>query len=409
LLSWSALENLRVAEMNDPDKMVARALDRREAGVLGVRQDWRWAGWPAHNLHWGLEYRDQDADYHYAGAASYDGLQAGLPRLQNPRAYTVIAAPEGYGASLYLSDRWNLNQSTWVQYGLRWDRQTWTGAEADDQISPRVSFLHSQDPKTDVRLIWGRYYQPQAIHHLQVEDDVDRFFAPQRSDHFILGFRREFSNGYRLRAEAFLKQYDRVKPRFENLFDPLALIPELAPDRVRLDPDSAKAKGFELTLEYRGRGELEWWMSYALSRATDRISGRNQARSWDQRHAIQTGASWQRGPWEIGAALSTHSGWPTTPLFTVYEPDQEEFIPIPGPRNSVRFRTFWTLDFRISREFEVKFGHLSAFLEVSNATNRDNPCCIDYDIDDEVDPATVDRSVDYWLPLIPAVGILWEF
>jgi hypothetical protein len=47
---------------------------------------------------------------------------------------------------------------------------------------------------------------------------------------------------------------------------------------------------------------------------------------------------------------------------------------------------------------------------VTNATNRDNPCCIDYDIDENPDGEIfLDTTVDHWLPLIPAVGLLWTF
>lgn len=409
VLSARSFDNLRVAEMNDPDQMVAHARDSRDSDDWGIRQDWLWTGWTGHDLRWGFEYRDHGANYEYAGIATYLGLQSTLPDLENPREYVVRAAPRGHGLSMFVSDRWGWTESTWLQYGLRWDRQTWTEPRFDDQLSPRLSLLHRLDANTDLRLSWGRYYQSQAINRLQVEDGLDEFFAPQRSDHFIAGYRRYFPSGYRLRAELFLKRYDRLKPRFENLFDPLSLIPELAPDRVRLDPQSAQARGVELSLEHRGTGPLEWWASYVLSRANDRIEGRNQPRSWDQRHALQAGLSWRSEPWEVGLAVAVHSGWPTTPLTAEYDPDADEFLAIPGERNSEKYNTFFTLDFRVSREFQVSKGRLSAFLEVSNATNRDNECCVDYDLDDEVEPPVVDRSPDFWVPIIPAIGVLWEF
>jgi hypothetical protein len=92
-----------------------------------------------------------------------------------------------------------------------------------------------------------------------------------------------------------------------------------------------------------------------------------------------------------------------------YDPEEDEYLPIPGLRNSEQYSTFFTLDFRISREFDVRKGRLSAFLEVTNTTNRDNPCCTDYDINDDVDPAKLDKTEDFWVPVIPAIGILWEF
>ena len=409
VLSRSYFDNLRVAEANDPEQMTSRVHDRRQAEVWGLAQDWQWTGWAGHDVRWGFGYREESAHYDYDGFAIYEGFLAGLPDLEDPRVYRVVAAPGGYGASLYFSDRWTWSEATWLQYGLRWDRQTWTDPQFDDQFSPRISFLHNLSQSTDIRLSWGRYYQSQAIQRLQVEDGVDQFYAPQRADHYILGMRRLFVNGYRLRAEAYVKHYERLMPRYENLFNPLALIPEMAPDRVRLAPSSAEAMGLEFSLEYRGEGALDWWVTYVLSRATDHIDGSDQPRSWNQRNAIQAGFSWQSDPWEIGAAIEVHSGWPTTPLTATYDPEEEEFFPVPGPRNSENFSTFLVLDLRVSREFAVSKGRLSAFLEVSNVTNRNNPCCVDYDVNDEVSPPVVDQTFDYWVPIIPAIGILWEF
>jgi hypothetical protein len=58
----------------------------------------------------------------------------------------------------------------------------------------------------------------------------------------------------------------------------------------------------------------------------------------------------------------------------------------------------------------VKIGRLSGFFEVTNATNRRNECCIDYDLDEDDDGNVfLDRTVEHWLPIIPAIGVLWEF
>ena len=70
----------------------------------------------------------------------------------------------------------------------------------------------------------------------------------------------------------------RVRPRFENLYDPLGIIPEFQPDRVALLPESAQAAGLELSLEYTG-ARLDGWLSYTLARATDRIAGADEPRS----------------------------------------------------------------------------------------------------------------------------------
>ena len=420
VLSYSGLDNQRNAEANDPERMLALVSDRREAKIFGFQQDWTFAGLAAHTLRAGIGIRSEEAEYDYQAFAEYLGFFELYPGIDNPLERDVVASPSGNSYSLYLSDRWQVSERSGLELGLRWDRQTYTGLDYGNQLSPRISFLHSMGSTTELRLTWGRYYQSQAIQELQVEDGLDQFFAPQRSDHWIAGIQHRFEKGYRLRMEAFYKNYDRLKPRFENLFDTLALIPELAPDRVRLDPDSARSYGIETTLENRGGEELDWWVSYTWSKASDRINGADEYRSWDQRHAMQAGLAWQRGAWEVGVAVSVHSGWPTTgmdyevyPLEVGEDEDEEQddiILPIPGPRNAEQLGTFAQLDFRISREFTVKYGRLSAFFEVTNASNRKNPCCIDYDVDEDEDGNIyLDRAVEPWLPIIPAIGIFWEF
>ena len=46
-----------------------------------------------------------------------------------------------------------------------------------------------------------------------------------------------------LRLEVIHKEIRKVRSRFENLYDPLGLIPELRADRVRLDPTKAACAG----------------------------------------------------------------------------------------------------------------------------------------------------------------------
>ena len=58
----------------------------------------------------------------------------------------------------------------------------------------------------------------------------------------------------------------------------------------------------------------------------------------------------------------------------------------------------------------MKRGSLTAFVEVSNLANRTNVCCLDWDVADDGDGnLELELSRDYWLPLLPAIGILWEF
>jgi hypothetical protein len=81
-----------------------------------------------------------------------------------------------------------------------------------------------------------------------------------------------------------------------------------------------------------------------------------------------------------------------------------------GPRNTARYANFATVDLRASRDFPVKYGAFNVYAEVTNALDRRNPCCVDYEFSQEDGGnIVVDREYRYWLPLVPAFGVLWKF
>ena len=421
VLSSAKFTNDRDAIVLDPEQLVGRVMDNREVDIFGLKQDWGWQANSRHYLQFGFEAFRQKARYRYIGNAEYFGFYLAYPDVSRFIDRDIEAGADGYSYGLYLSDRVEVTDRTMIELGLRWDKQTYLGLQDDDQLSPRVSLFYNQGPKTDLRVSWGRYYQSQGIHELQVEDGVDQYFPAQQTDHLIAGFHYKLGERLRLRAEIYQKNYKDLRPRFENLQDSLALVPELEPDRARIAPDSARARGIELSLENRGNDELDWWVSYTLSRVTDSIDGRVEKRNWDQQHALQAGIAWHKGPWEVGLAANIHSGWPTTALSLVQDPgpaglqiendeDEDNFMLEYGPRNAENFSTFSSIDFRISREWNLDKGRISAFFELSNALNRKNQCCIDYDIEDEdAEVLVLEESIDFWLPILPAIGILWEF
>ncbi len=413
ILSYVSFANRRVGDLNDMEKYVANVTDIRETEQFGVQQDWTYNPSDTHLMQWGITFLNGDAKYDYNGQAAYFLLQALYEDVTNPVSRVLTATPSGASYALYFADRRELSPKTVIEWGLRWDDQTYTDIPSDSQLSPRISLLRSLGENTEIRLSWGRYYQSQGIHELQIEDGIDNFWRAQSADHYIAGLKHNFSNSLSLRVEAFYKDMDNVRPRFENLYDPLGLIPELQPDRVRLDPSGASSRGIEISLNAE-RGSWSWWGSYTLSEVTDRIDGVDVVRSWDQRHAVQGGLSWSKDGWDLAFAAGAHTGWPTTDLtLEQYGTDingDPIYVAVPGTRNALRHDAFASLDFRLSRRFNVPRGSLTAFVEVSNLTNRKNTCCIDWDVmfDQNGTPA-LDSSLDYWLPLLPAIGVLWEF
>ncbi len=408
VVSVSSFTNHRLGEANDVEKIVATVDDRRSVDQYGFRQDWFWNQSDMHLVQWGFRAEHVEARYNYMGEAQLFGFFALYEDVNDTVSRNVRASPVGSNFAVYLSDRWKVGRNTIIELGLRWDDQTYSGLVSDPQLSPRLSVLHALSRATELRFSWGRYHQSQGIHELQIEDGVTDFYPAQRADHIIVGIRHNFNDRYSARLELFQKDMSRLRPRFENLFDPLALIPELQPDRVMIAPSEAQARGLELSVDHDS-GSLTWWAGYTLSEVNDTVDGVEEARSWDQRHALIAGLNWNNGAWDYSLAANIHSGWPTTDMMLVAPADPaDDPVAVLGMRNAARLGSYASVDMRISRRFQVGKGTITAFFEVANIFDRNNICCRDYDLVDDTDDV-LDLSDDYWLPRLPAIGFLWEF
>ncbi|MBT8085795.1 MAG: TonB-dependent receptor [Woeseia sp.] len=409
-LSMASLTSQRNGSISDPEEIIAVLDDRRDIDVWGLQQDWHIDLNDLHRLSWGGEYRHYDANFRYRAVADYFGPFArfrGVPASINRNLDRPV---DGDAIGIYLSDRWQLSDDAIVEFGLRWDKQTYTDTRADAQLSPRISVLYSLDKRTDLRLSLGRYYQSQGINDLQIIDGIARYFPAERADQIIAGVQHRSTDFLSWRIEAYYKDMTRLRTRFENQLDPLAVMPELKPDRVAILAPEARARGIEFSLAYESDKNMSWWLSYTLADVEDRINGNYVPRSWDQRHAAQFGMLWQNGRWDLSVVSNVHSGWPKTTLLIAPDSDPDDPELIFSERNRQNFRAFATLDLRLAYRSPLRIGELTAFFELSNATNRRNSCCVDFNLEDDIGPRPVLTQRDeYWFPLLPAIGVLWEF
>ncbi len=320
--------------------------------------------------------------------------------------HQLYFTPEGFSGGLFTSVRLSLKPWWTVEAGTRWDFQTYGQRGYRDQFSPRLSTRLDLTDDSVLRLSLGRFYQPDSIHELQVGDGVDHYQRAQYTDSVILGFEQHWESGLKLRLEGFYKNVDRPKQRFENLLNPLALVPELAADRLLVAPDRATAKGLEATLSYNPDERLNVWVSYTRASADDQIDGRKTPRSWDQRQSLAGGAVWNHDPWSLSAALRWHSGWQTTRL-----PDSLDSLePIDFARNRDRLSSFMSLDLRVSRTWQWPGQSLVYYIELTNALNHDNVGGMDNAVEEDDSGAyQVVVEEELLLPLVPSMGILWRF
>ena len=122
-----------------------------------------------------------------------------------------------------------------------------------DRLSPRAALMWQPNDDTRLRVGWGQYFQAQSIDELAVPDGETQFHDAQRAEHWVMSVEHHLTQRVDLRVEAYRKDYERLRPRYENLLNPLVVLPELKPDRIRIAPDSATAEGVEASLVYDGR------------------------------------------------------------------------------------------------------------------------------------------------------------
>lgn len=406
LLSYTDVSSERDGVVHDPGNREGTFDDQRDYDVVGLKLDGSWTGtrW----LHrFGAELRSLRATYDYAGDVTFF---AGYPFPDSPQVVvtrSLAPHPSGNHYAAYFTSRFRATDRLTAEAGLRWDEETYS-PDVDNELGPRLNLLYEVSPTTRLRASWGRYQQFQGIEELQVEDGVEDFHPAQHADHAILGFEQDWAQGFGLRVEAYRKDYGRLRTRYESLFDPLSLAPELRWDRVAVTPQSGHVHGFEALLTRRDAGPWSGWFSYTWSRAEDRVNGSEQLRSWDQTNSVQGGVTWADAGWSVTVAGSYHTGWPVTPV-TVVGGINGETVAL-GPRNSSRYADFATVDVRASRDFVFGRCTLNVFVELTNAFDRRNPCCMDYEFESEDDGALeIERETRHWLPLVPALGVLWKF
>jgi hypothetical protein len=351
----------------------------------------------------GLEWYDYDARYDYTSDVALDPLLAAAFRrpLSISRAEGQSVDGEAYAA--YASTLVSLTDRMTLDLGARWDAQRFGAAFEGNQLSPRFSFQFERDPATLLRLSWGRLTQTQRPDELAVQDGDQLFHPAQRAEQIVASVERRPSRNMLWRLEAFEKHVYNPAPSYENLLDPFALLPELEVDRVRIQPDRSRTQGAELSLRWELPPTWLGWVSYSWSHAVDRFDGVIVPRTWDQRHSVAAGLNWTRGQWGLSANLLGHTGWQRNDLRV----DAASVIEL-APRNSNSWPAYFSFDLRGTWVHPLPVGALQVFMEVDNATNRNNPCCSDYRAVESTPGVRLSRDTSGWLPRIYMLGVTWQ-
>ena len=399
-----------------PGSVVGNVDDERELSATTLRLEARGArGWT-----FGAEAQDFEASYDYESDARFDpllaavfGRDAAFSRRSefdaNGRAWAVFGS-----MLLQPAPRWRLD------LGLRFDAQRHAidgaggvapgGRFDDDQWSPRLALEYQWDDDTVLRASAGRVSQTERPDELQVLDGEPRFHPAQRATQAVIGLERRLSTRASLRIEGYQKDIASPAPRYENLLDPVVILPELEVDRGRVAPERSRLYGAELTLRAQARERWAGWLTYAWSEATDEFGPVTAPRSWNQLNSVNGGVSWASHPWQLSANLTWHNGWRRSEIETVSDPSVQGGTAFRlAARNATAWDPFLSLDLRATWSTPIRWGALRFYGEVNNATDSANGCCEAVSVlRTPVGVASLQRRESGWLPRYALVGVTWD-
>ena len=409
VLSFARLDTDRHGDGAFDNTLALKLSDQRQLNTTALRSDWSLELNPRTLLRTGFEATHHTSAYDYQLLRDNYVVQNGVLTVARRTADTHLR-PAGDRFGTFITTRLQAPGALILEPGLRVDHDSATG---DDDVSPRLAAALALGARTTLRASWGTYAQAQGLHELSVPDGETRLNRAEVAEHRIVGLEHRLATNLSLRLEAYERLTHHVHPRWDNTVNLYNIFPEIQSDRTRLAPSSARARGVEVLLERRTQRGFGWTASYALARAEETLNGRAVAAARDQRHTVRLEATYALNTrWNFSASWHYHNGWPTTEVSYILIPlnnGKRYAQRVVGPAYAAQLPDYHRLDLRATRRWEFRRSQLTASVDLFNAYNRTN--LIGYAYSPVVSGTTVktSREARDLLPLLPSVGVTWEF
>lgn len=229
---------------------------------------------------------------------------------------------------------------------------------------------------------------------------------PERAATVELGVEQRLGTAWRLNVAGYRRR-DASGQRFVNgeirIVNNRVVLPSNAHWQNTLH---GYANGAEVVLERRSANGLNGWLSYSWndSRLTDDLTHETFAADFDQRHTVNTYVAYR---WSGRTSLSARMRYGSNFPIAGYIGEDANGYALSSQRNGVRLPGYARLDLRADRTFTYQKSRLTLFIEVVNATNRDN---YRYNTPG-VNTSTrrISSPIEPLFPLLPVAGVLIEF
>jgi TonB family protein len=213
----------------------------------------------------------------------------------------------------------------------------------------------------------GVFYQPPEFQETDPVFGTPNLYS-NRAIHYSLGAEQELTRQVEVSVEGFYKDFSRQVSR----------TPTNA-GYAYANEGSGYVIGVESLLKYKPDERFFGWLAYTLSRSV-RQDGPNEPEylfQYDQTHNLIVLGSYRLGRgWEFGARFRLVSGPLTTPVVrppslpALYSADSGAYAPLQGEPYSERLPLFHQLDVRIDKRWQMTWGRLSMYLDVTNVYNN---------------------------------------
>ena len=364
----------------------------------GLKSDWEYEMADVLFLRFGVDAKWMTAEYDYLSEQFqywyHVTADSSYITFEGIDTVASVIKSSGRKLGLYVTNRYRPWQLVTVEFGVRYDRASYSG---DDLFSPRLGLVFDLGSTTSLRTGWGRYYQSEGMDEIMVGDGETEYYPAEKAEHWVAGLQHDFDNGIHLRVEGYYKKYSDLRPDYRNSFDDIEAFPELENDRTVMYRTSSMSRGLELYLKKDTRGKVSWWASYALAKVEDDVStirflpeevtvqyDGTLPTPNDQRHTLYFDLNYRPShKWQLNLALQFHTGWPYTGVHTVEAPAAGGGTQVylqSDEQLSSRHKNYRRLDLRFNRYFRVGSGRITAFVELINVFNFKNVRGYSYDI-----------------------------
>lgn len=355
-----------------------------------------------------------------------------------------------FETAVYSKVKWKPNSKLIIEPGLR----LITFSSHSNGVYPdlRLSSKYIIDENRFINFAVGNYHQFistfQDDFSAQILDSwfaVDENGEPSRATQAVLGYEQFIGRGLKIQLEGYYKYitdmltYEESRATTDGNVNSESLLDLLT-------PADGYAYGAELFVQ-KSSGKLSGWAGYSWSVSRKIMNGKEYFTNWDRSHVINFLANYQASPkWEYNVKFTLQSGQAFTPINGYFLQNlpgdsQQNYRTIPATRNGGRYPSYHRLDLGAVRHFNVKGRKFDLFMQVINAYNRENVFTYTYPLGDtfngidddgdwdakkhdkngnkrpdkgepnvdEEDEARIQRKPVSLFPIIPTIGITWNF